>query len=307
MKYSVVFGCATMDIAHYEKTGENLISFGGKGANQAIALSKAGIKTIILTKLSGLKEEKDTKNIIKNFKKNKVITKYIDFDNYRNDYTKVTISKNGNNKLDEFWELSQHIDEDYVLKNKDIIENAKFALIQLKVPIKSTLSFIEICKKAKVKVVLTPCRTQKAKDNFEVIEKADFITCNEKEVKEIFGNDGKLSSKELDSVLKKYPNKLIVTLGGKGVKFFDGQKVQMIKALNIENVIDTTGAGDTFCGNFVSALMDGQPIIEAIKKGICASSIKIQTHGTQNGIPKKKERDKLYNQIFKTSKGENND
>ncbi len=299
MKYSVVFGCSTMDIAHYEKTGKQFISFGGKGANQAVALSRAGVKTIMLSKLSSLPEEKDTKKIIKNFKKNKVNTKYIGFDKYRNDYTKVTISKNGNNKLDEFMEISQQIDENYILKNKSIIEKADYALIQLKVPITSTLAFIDVCKQTNVKIVLTPCRANKVREHYEVIENVDFITCNEKEVNDIFGNNKKLTSKELDEVLKKYPNKLIVTLGGKGVKFFDGKKVHMIKALDIENVVDTTGAGDTFCANFVSALMENHSIIEAIKKGICASSIKIQTHGTQNGIPKKKDRDKLYTKVFK--------
>ena len=64
-------------------------------------------------------------------------------------------------------------------------------------------------------------------------------------------------------------------------------------------MIDTTGAGDTFCANFVASLMTNSSICEAVQKGICASTIKIQTHGTQNGIPKKKETNKLFNKEFK--------
>lgn len=308
MAYCVVFGCSATDITRYEKDNKEFVSFGGKGGNQAVALARAGIKTIMLTKLSSLKEDKQTtKAHLKNFKQNNVITKYIDFVNVKNDYTKVTVSQNGDNTLNEFKAIADYVDANYVDKNKRIIEKAKYAIIQLKVPIEATKKLIEICKQAKVKIVLTPCRPQKVIDNFDIIENVDYTTCNEHEANAIFGKGKNLTQKELNEILKRYPNKLIVTLGKKGVKFHNGAKIVYIKALKIDNVVDTTGAGDTFCSNLVSCLIDNTTLEEAVKKGICASSIKIQSAGTQNGMPKKKDRDKLYNQVYIQSKGEKND
>ena len=306
MKYCVVFGCCTLDIATYEKDGTKEISFGGKGGNQAVALSRAGVKTYMLTKLSKLKSEiKHTKAHIKNLKRNKVITKFIEFDfKTRNDYTNVIISKNGDNELLEKVDISQNVDVEYVRKNKKLLQNASYVLIQMKVPVEVTREIIQICNAAGVKIVLTPCRIKKMLDNLDLIEKVDYITCNQKEASLIFGKDGKLSASELNSVLKRYPNKLIVTLGGKGVKFFDGKKIIYEKAIQNLNVIDTTGAGDTFCSNFVSSLFEGDTYLVAVRKAICSSSIKIQSKGTQNGMPYKKARDKFYLETFATKQGE---
>ena len=306
MKYCVVFGCCTMDIAIYESDGTEVVSFGGKGGNQAVALSRAGVKTYMLTKFSAVKDDKrSTKMHLKNLKKNKVDTKYIAFDKeLLNDYTKINISKNGDNDLMERIIISQNIDVDYVKKNKQVFENAEYVLLQMKVPIEATRDVVKICKEANVKTVLTPCRPKKLENNMDILEDVSYITCNQKEAELIFGEGKKLSAKKLEETLKKYPNKLIVTLGGKGVKYFDGKKVVTEKAIEGLSVLDTTGAGDTFCANFVSVLFDGGTISEAVQKAICSSSIKIQTKGTQNGMPKKKQRDELYLRIYK-NKGEN--
>ncbi len=296
MKYCVVLGCCTLDIASYAKDGAQVISFGGKGCNQAVALSRTGVKTVMLTRLSKLKEEKKTTKLhLKNLKKNKIVTKYIEFDFVnKNDYRNVIVSKNGDNKLLEQSEISHNFNVDYVRKNKEILQGASYVLIQMKVPIEVTREIISICNDAKVPIVFTPCRTQKTRDNFDIIDNVDYITCNKTEVSEVFGKGEKLSEKALAEILKKYPNKLIVTLGDKGVKFHDGKKVVFEKAMTNVLVEDTTGAGDTFCANFVSSLFDGENLSTAVRKGICASTIKLQSKGTQNGMPTKKKRDEFY-------------
>lgn len=305
MNYCIVFGCCTIDKTFFEKDNSHIESFGGKGGNQAIALSRAGVKTVMLSLLSKEKSElKTTKAHLKNLKKNKVCTKHIAFDPvHKNDFTNVTIALDGDNQLDEVIDISQAFDEEYVLKNKTLIENAKYVLLQMKVPVNVTKKVVEICKNAGVKTVLTPCRIEKTRANMDIIDSVDYITCNTREVKEIFGKDGKLPPTELNKVLKKYPNKLIATLGSKAVKYYDGKKIVTEPAIAVKDVKDTTGAGDTFCANLVACLFNGDNLSTAVKKGICASTIKIQTCGTQTGMPKAKDRDKLFAQKYK---GENN-
>ena len=64
-------------------------------------------------------------------------------------------------------------------------------------------------------------------------------------------------------------------------------------AIKIKNVIDTTGAGDTFCGNFVANLVKGDTIHNAIAKAQYASAYKIQFKSAQAGMPTKQELEKF--------------
>ena len=248
-------------------------------------------------------DKKNTKLMLKNFKRNKVNTKFIEFDkNHHNDYTRIDIALNGDNTLYEHSDISKSYSEEMIKNNAELIKNADYVVMQLKVPNKVTRELFKICKKQNVKTVLTPCRPFKARNNPRFIEDATYITCNLKEATEIFGIEENgnfvFGTKELNNILRRYPNKLIVTLGKKGVKWFDGKKICFEKSIEVDRVIDTTGAGDTFCGNFVSCLQSGEALQIAIRKGICASAIKIQKAGTQDGMPTKKERDKLYRKIY---------
>ena len=80
-----------------------------------------------------------------------------------------------------------------------------------------------------------PARPLKA----EVIEQVSYITPNEHEAELLF------EGKEKEEVLKQYPNKLFITEGKQGVRYFNGEKEVLVPSYQVET-IDTTGAGDTF-------------------------------------------------------------
>ena len=114
--------------------------------------------------------------------------------------------------------------------------------------------------------------------NKSLIENATYITPNEHELKMIFGQ---LDS---DEILKEYPNKLIVTMGSKGVKYFNGNEIIKTPSNKVE-VVDTTGAGDTFCGALAASLVRGESIDAAINFAVKAASITVTKLGAQSGMP----------------------
>ncbi|HPX00340.1 MAG TPA: PfkB family carbohydrate kinase, partial [Sedimentibacter sp.] len=87
-----------------------------------------------------------------------------------------------------------------------------------------------------------------------------------------------------DEVLKNYPNKLIVTMGSKGVKYFDGNELKEIPSNKVD-VVDTTGAGDTFCGGLAAALVRGNSMEDAIRFANKAASYAVTKLGAQSGMP----------------------
>ena len=50
-------------------------------------------------------------------------------------------------------------------------------------------------------------------------------------------------------------------------------------------ILDTTGAGDTFCGNFIVSLLKGHSKVDAVKRGVKASTLKLEKMGAQPGTP----------------------
>ena len=83
---------------------------------------------------------------------------------------------------------------------------------------------------------------------------------------------------------------MIVTLGAKGARHFDGVSGQVsdVPALPVTPV-DTTGAGDTFTGYVLSGLDRGLPMAQAMAQAARAGALMVTRHGTADVIPDLKE------------------
>ncbi|CIP50561.1 TPA: PfkB family carbohydrate kinase, partial [Streptococcus pneumoniae] len=81
---------------------------------------------------------------------------------------------------------------------------------------------------------------------------------------------------------------MIVTLGVEGSIYYDGTAVKKIPAIKAE-VVDTTGAGDTFNGAFAYAISKGKEMNVALSFATIASHLSVQRFGAQGGMPSLKE------------------
>jgi ribokinase len=88
--------------------------------------------------------------------------------------------------------------------------------------------------------------------------------------------------------LRKYPNKLFITEGSKGVRYFDGAEEILVPTYKVE-AVDTTGAGDTFNAAFAVALAEGKPLQESIRFANRAASLSVTKFGAQGGMPTRDE------------------
>ena len=132
----------------------------------------------------------------------------------------------------------------------------------------------------------------------ETIFKLDFnmlsyIIINDVEAKEISGFDDYKDS--LQFLKTNYPElRVVITLGKKGCVYQD--KNEMIYHPIYEvTAIDTTAAGDTFTGYFVSCISRGENIANALKRASCASAITVSRLGAATSIPTAAEVDGLIN------------
>ncbi|MFX0095464.1 MAG: carbohydrate kinase family protein [Candidatus Hodarchaeota archaeon] len=98
---------------------------------------------------------------------------------------------------------------------------------------------------------------------------------------QIENNPQKASLKLLDYG----PKVIIMTLGVEGVLFTTGEDQTLFPAFRVDNVIDTTGAGDAFNAGFITAFLNGFQLEESIKRGQATAALKIQGTGAQKPLP----------------------
>ena len=288
-KYDVcVFGGCSLDMTFFQKSDgtysvkPDVLFPGGKGANQAVAASRAGAKVVMISKLGN---DDVGKIILQNLNKNGVFTNGVELvDGLKNDCCKIYIEKE--NKDNEIIRENGAIDSftvDMIEKYRDIILNSKMVVAQMKIPKEVSVALINFCDEHNIPLIVTPCRPEKLNiseiNNLDLIEKISYITANKKECAAIFGIDN------IEECVKKYPNKLIVTLGNDGIMYYDGERINKINALEVSNIVDTTGAGDTFNGNLAALLTRGVSLHSAIKKAQYASAMKLMKESAQAGMP----------------------
>jgi len=87
---------------------------------------------------------------------------------------------------------------------------------------------------------------------------------------------------------KKGVQDVIVTMGSKGSMVYHEGKAEFVPSKKV-NAVDTTAAGDTYCGGLCVALSEGKDIIEAARFATAASALTVQKQGAQESIPYRKD------------------
>jgi ribokinase len=81
---------------------------------------------------------------------------------------------------------------------------------------------------------------------------------------------------------------VVVTLGPEGAVVVEGERVERAPAPRVE-AVDTTGAGDAFCGALVQALDEGAALVEAARWAARAAATSVTRLGAQSGMPRREQ------------------
>lgn len=248
-------------------------TFGGKGANQAVACARLGAEVHMVgtvgTDLFG-------EELLKNLQENKVSIDNVERVTHAPSGSAHIIIAGGDNSITYVPGANNEIGTPRIRSLEAFIQEAGMIIIQNEMPQVVVDEIINISYENNVSVLYNPAPARKVNSN--ILEKATFISPNENEFHELFPD---LS---ISQGLEKYSKQLILTMGSKGVYFHDGDKEQRISAYKVKPM-DTTGAGDTFNGAFAVAMVNGLSIEESIKFGNLAASLSIQKFGAQGGMP----------------------
>ncbi|WP_336635083.1 ribokinase [Lysinibacillus fusiformis] len=277
-----VIGSLNMDLVvqmnAFPKQGETILGHafqtvpGGKGANQAVAAARLGSDVAMIgcvgqdsfgeTLCAGLLQEQvNTDAIVHSATAPTGIANILIY----NQDNRIVVVPGANYEL-----APTHIEA-----SKELLQKSQMVIIQLEIPKETTAYAIQLCKEVGVPVLLNPAPA--ANFDRQWMKDIAYLTPNETECAEIF-------NESIDQLLEKYPNKLIITLGSDGARYFDGIFPVHIPGY-MTTAVDTTGAGDTFNGALAHALVEGQSLDEAVYFANLAASLSVEKFSAQGGMP----------------------
>ena len=302
----VVIGCLHTDFTVKVNTipsiGESVLgksfkrSQGGKGANQAIAAARLGADVTLIGRVGA---DLFGEELIKNLTENGIDIKYIIDDSET--YTVlalIMVDKNGDNILAVASGADMRIQKEDIDRAKEIIKSSDILLIQLEIPLHIVEYAINIAFNEGVKVLLNPAPAQKLSK--DLLKKVFVLTLNKKEA-ELLSNvkikdlqSSKMSAKKL---LENGTENIVLTLGKNGSILATKKETIHINGLNV-NAIDTTGAGDAFCGALAVAMSSGKELKNAVIYANYVGALATTKIGAQEALPTKEELENFIRQAF---------
>lgn len=288
----VVIGSINMDIVVRTKEipmiGETVLGKevienpGGKGANQAVALAKLGVG---VTFLGMVGNDIYGNRLLSSMKKSGINTDYIKSVEGSSGLAYITVDDKGNNSIIVISGANFKVDDQYLQKHMDIINKSRLVLLQQEIPRDTIKEAIMLAKKFGKLTILNPAPVSGFEEN--ILKHIDILIPNEYELAKISNRDLKDINSMVDAsriLIEKGVTKVITTLGDKGALYVDQTIVQHFKPF-ASNVVDTTAAGDSFIGGFLSRYINTNDVFKSIEFGQRAASITIQRYGAQESLP----------------------
>jgi len=300
MKKIVVVGSFVVDLmgraSHLPSQGETVkgdvfrVGPGGKGSNQAVAAKRLDADISLITKIG---KDDFGQIALNSFNKENISTENIFFDdNLSTGAALIMVDNNtSQNKILVLLGACENITIADIQKAKNVINKADILLTQLEINVNAVDDLITFAHELGKIVILNPAPVQKIDDS--LYSKIDIITPNEIEAEILTGikvenfDDARKAS---EIFKKKGVKNIVITRGEYGLFVSTENGEKMIPAIKTD-VLDTTGAGDSFNGAFATALAEGLDIESASIFANIAASLSVTKIGTAPSMPYRSEVD----------------
>ena len=177
------------------------------------------------------------------------------------------------------------------------IGQARVFVTQLEISRAAVQRGLEIARAAGVITILNPAPAPTEPLTDELLSLADYLVPNETEAAELTGkavSTWEQAEQVAAELMTRGCRNVILTLGDRGSLFCaTGAEPQRIEPVSTGTVLDTTGAGDAFCGAFATALAEGLEPVLAARFASSAAGLAVTRHGAAASMPYRQEIDNL--------------
>jgi len=289
----LVIGSTNMDIIamldHLPVPGEtvgngNLArAHGGKGANQAVAAARAGGNVTFITSVG---EDDDGKKMLDGFREDGIDTDRVTvISGVPTGTALIFVDRNGENCIAVAPGANDFLSKDIIDQAEEAIKNADLILLQLEIPYNTVQYICKLAARHQKRIILNPAPARALDE--DVLGSLEYLVLNETEA-EIIGGQ-KITDDNMEEVCRSLrelgPQQIILTLGSRGSYIFSDQVRQLVESFQVK-AVDSTAAGDTFCGAFAVSILSGDSdIISAVRFANAAGALSVTRQGAQTSIP----------------------
>ena len=289
---ALCFGSLNIDytyrVDHFVARGETLLSqglqvfSGGKGLNQSVALSRAGLATYHAGAVG-----EDGRFLLQQLREAQVDTACVDVrGDVRTGHAIIQNSPDGDNCILLYGGANQAITRaqiDAVLSQFDAGD-----LLVLQNEINELAYLMEQAHGRGLRIALNPSPMNEGIAALP-LQKVDWLLLNEVEAAQILGTcvtDGAAAARALR---EKLPHTAIVLTMGKNGSYYDDGAQQVYQSAFPVRAVDTTAAGDTYTGYFLAGVAEGLAVQAAMALAAKAAAISVTRPGAAPSIPKREE------------------
>jgi ribokinase len=278
----LVAGSANLDFVvradHIPEPGETVLGQGfatypgGKGANQAVACARAG--SAVTHMLVAMGQDTHADPLLASLNAANVHTKCVRSPDRPTGCAFICVANNADNAITVAPGANLSLSAEHL---PDLTDYSHL-LMQLEIPLPTVTAYARAARQQGIKVVLNaaPAQTLPA----DLLATVDVLIVNEGELTALVPHPVSL----VTNMAQLPVPCVVVTLGQRGSVARLGSNF-FVQAAYPVTAVDTTGAGDTFCGVLVAALDRGESLAQAMQYACAAAALACTRAGAQSSIP----------------------
>lgn len=289
----VVFGSINIDlimqVKRFPEPGETVLTPayewlpGGKGMNQAIAAARAGVKVAMIGCVGDDGFGTRAQNTMR--REGVMTSGVVQSDDLPTGCAMIMIDETGENQVVMSQGANSQVSPEQV--PDEILTPANVLLLQMELEPDVNWSMLRRASDKGMRTILNLAPA--AELPREALEYLDYLIVNRIEAEQIAKKLGlriETDAMKLAYALSKSCGlTCIITLSGRGSVAVEGELGYEVPALIVEPVVDTTGAGDTFCGVFAACIHNRMSLVDSLRRASVAGSLSVRGKGAQTAMP----------------------
>lgn len=266
---------------------------GGKGANQAYAVARLGGQAAMLGRVGsddfGRRMRENLRVVGCDVSGVEVVP------DCTSGIAVIYVGDDGHNSIIIVPGANQRLSPEDVEAGERWFKGAALALLQLESPLPAVLAAARMARRVGARVILDPAPAPPQPLPDELLGLVDVLTPNETEAAILAGTKpGRLNPEQASEIAAKLRPRVaqavIVKLGDQGCVLLEGERAQVMPALQVK-AVDTTAAGDVFNAGLAVALAEGANLARACRFANAAAALSVTRRGTQIATPQRAEVD----------------
>ena len=287
----IVIGSVNVDLVvtadHLPSPGETVLGgrfavhHGGKGANAAVAAARAGARVSMIAAVGA---DDHGEHAVAALEAEGVdVSRIRRLDDEVTGVALIVVGPRGENQITVAPGANAVLELD--ADDRALIGEADVLLTNHEIPLPTVTEALRAARDGGTLAILNPAPAHALPA--EVLSLGPILTPNEHELVVAIGNDE--TGPALDELAVRHHGPIIVTQGPAGALLADRDRRQRFSGHPAADVVDTTGAGDTFCGVLAAWLADGRALPEAITAANAAGALSVGAAGARAGMPGREE------------------